>query len=254
MSDSNSIIESKLSENRRKESKGTSSKHSKMAEDLIQSVRQFESDSIELAKSSAKRAWIAAGTLLGLSVLLGLAIIILTPLKEVDYRLLSIDTATGHIDELRPLENSNNVSYGETMDRFFISKFIDAYEGYNWFTVQDSYDFIKLSSNDAVFSQYSNYIRSNSSPVEVLSENNKVDISDVSISFIPTNQDNILAHVSFTKTVLDVDDSLSRDFKPTKWKAVMSFDYLADISKESERLLNPLAFRVTSFEKDRVIE
>ena len=249
-----SDIDAALDNNLIKATEKPTAKHHKQADQFLEEIKQFEQDRVALAKSSASKAWkvaIGAGVL---ALVLGIAIVVMMPLKTVDYRLLTIDPQTGMTDIVQPLSDAKTLSYGEALDKHWLSRYIITRGSYQWQTIQDAFDYIKLTSRHDVFSAYNSAIKADSSPLRVFKEHKKIRMRDVAISFLPTTQDQMLAQVSFTRVVVSNDDTPDVSYEPTKWSATVTFDYLKDINKASERLLNPLGFQVTSYREDRVIQ
>ncbi|EOV0110330.1 virB8 family protein [Vibrio parahaemolyticus] len=247
-------IDTALDANRQKMTAKPTAKHQKQADLYLEEIKQFEQDRVELAITSRRTAWkIAVGACV-LAFLLTIALVVMMPLKTVDYRLLTINQQTGMTEIVQPLADAKHITYGEALDKHWLSRYIITRGSYQWQTVQDALDYIKLTSRSDVFSAYNTMLRGERSPVNVFKENKKIVMRDIAISFLPTTQDQVLAQVSFTRVVLNNDDTFDVSYQPTKWSATVTFDYLKDVKKESERLLNPLGFQVTSYREDKVIQ
>ena len=247
-------IDSALEHNHTKAEKKPTAKHQKQADAYLEQIKLFEQDRVEIAKENAKTAWKVATGSGVLALVLGIAIVVMMPLKTVDYRLLYIDPQTGMTQIIQPLADAREITYGEALDKHWLNRYVITRGSYQWQTVQDAFDYIKLTSRHDVFSAYNTQLRAKNSPVEVFKDYKKIRLEDVAISFLPTRQDQMLAQVSFTKVVLNSDDTPDTSYLPTKWSATVTFDYLKEIKKESERQLNPLGFRVTSYQENRVIQ
>lgn len=246
-------IDTALSENKEKAEKKVKPKHQKQADAFLDEMKKFEADRVDMAFKSKKTAWMIAGGASVMAILLAIALVVLMPLKTVDYRLLTVDQDTGIVDIVPTLSDAQNITYGEALDRHLLHRWVVTRNEYQWQTVQDSFDYISMSSSNSVFSAYNSYIRADSSPVTVFADNKMIKISDYVASFLPTKQNQMLAQASFTKQVVNADGTIDTTYKPTRWTATLTFDYLADIKKPEERLLNPLAFRVTSYSESKVI-
>lgn len=247
-------IDSVLDANRQKTETKPSAKHQKQADAFLEEIKQFEQDRVELAIQSRRTAWKVATGACVLALLLTVAVVVMMPLKTVDYRLLTINQQTGMTEIVQPLADAKRMTYGEALDKHWLNRYIITRGSYQWQTIQDALDYVKLTSRDDVFSAYNAALRAKNSPVTVFKENKKIHLKDVAISFLPTNQDQMLAQVSFTREVLNRDDTPDINYEPTKWSATVTFDYLKDIKRENERLLNPLGFQVTSYREDKVIQ
>ncbi|AIW17509.1 virB8 family protein [Vibrio tubiashii] len=246
-------LEKAFSSNREKMQAKDSKEVSNAAKSLIEQKMKFEEDRVELAKSDAKKAWkVAAG--FGVVAILSIgAVIGLTPLKTVVPVMILVDSLTGQTKIIDSLEDSKAVSYGEILDKYWTKQFVIYYNSYDWKTVQSNYNAVELMSDKSVFTPYSKMMQGKKSPVEILGDTNSINIKVTSITFLPSSQeDNMVAQVSFVRDVVDGNGVTAQKYKPTSWEATLTFDYLTDITTEEERLINPLAYRVTSYREDIV--
>lgn len=243
-------------ESNQERSKARPSKGSKKAVDnYLNEIKAFEADRVALAQSSAKTAWkVATGAGL-VAVLSLLAVVMLTPIKTVEPYLLKVDNATGYADVVRPLKDAEGISYGEVMDKYWLNQFIITRNGYEWETIQSSYNTMKLMTNVKVFGAYTRTVIGEKSLAKVFADKKSMRIEVQGITFLPsTDKYHTLAQVRFVRHVETKKGETDRAYSPTYWTATLSFDYEATIRTEDERRLNPLGFRVTSYREDRVIE
>jgi type IV secretion system protein VirB8 len=120
-------------------------------------------------------------------------------------------------------------------------------EGYDWDTIQQSYDAVKLMSGSSVASQYDNVINNKQfSPLFLLKQDKRVNVRILSVSFVDK-----LAQVRFIKHVQNMDGSPATDYQPSNWIATIAYDYDKTIQYEKDRLINPLGFEVTSYRVDQ---
>src|SRR5438105_1451905 len=89
-------------------------------------------------------AIIVAGVSVALNFLLGVAIVVLTPLKTVEPYVMRIHDG-GSVTVETPLADART-TYGEEADKFFISQYVVARESYDWNLAQRSYDIVKSYS------------------------------------------------------------------------------------------------------------
>ncbi|AXH60554.1 virB8 family protein [Providencia huaxiensis] len=220
-------------------------KKSQNEKQIFDAVKVFETDVIE---SKQKRI----GFLTKINIFQGVTIVLLagaliglTPLKTVEPFLLRVDNTTGYVDKVNPYEVKGN-TVNEAVQRYFLARFIENREGYEWFTVQDMYNFVEATSNKAVFDAYKNYMISNQSPVKVLSNRMKMLVKVNGITFL----DDSTAQIRFTKLITEPDGKAAVGYIPTKWIATLKFDFSKKITTEQERLLNPLGLNVISYRVD----
>lgn len=236
-----------LADNKGKASLDPLPAHHQATTALLSQIKGFEADRVTLAKQSATKAWRVA---IGFGVIATLAVgavILLTPLKTVTPYVLKINSQLGTTSVLSPLIDAQKQTYGEALDKYWLSQYIINRNGYNWETVQSSYNTIKLMSSNSVFKTYARYIRGKQSPVDVFGDKNVIKITINNVIFLPaTSTDNTLAQVQFTRQVLAATGEPVVGYQPSHWTATLTFDYRATVRS----LLNPLAFHITSYRED----
>jgi type IV secretion system protein VirB8 len=248
-----STIEKTFEVNQENTQKQPSKAVNKAVTDYISEMKKFEDDRVELAKNSAKTAWKVAAAFGLLALMAVCAVITLTPLKRIENYMTIIDPQTGITQVLKPISDAQNVSYGEVLDKYWIQRFIIERNGYEWETIQNSFNTVELMSNDKVFNTYSKLIRAADSPLEIFGDKKSIRVKVNGISFLPQNSESEkLAQVNFTRLVVSNDGATAIGFEPTIWTATITFDYGSSIKTEDDRALNPLGFQVLSYREDMV--
>lgn len=248
-------INETLAKNKGEASLSSKTPKNKNIDEYLAAMAGFESDRISLAKSSAKKAWQVA---FGFAVIAGLsiiAVVVLAPLKTVEPYVVRVDDATGAVKILRPLVEAESITYGEVLDKYWSRKFITARNSYNWETIQDNFNLVRLMGNRTVFTTYSTSVKSLKSPVNLFSDKKRIKIDIEDVSFLPNSDDTItLAQVRFSREVINITGKTDPEYDITFWNATITFDYLAEINTADERTLNPLGYRVTSYSEERVFK
>ncbi|WP_412497220.1 virB8 family protein [Vibrio fluvialis] len=248
------LIDTVLEENKERASLPENKETKAQVDDYLAQMKGFEEDRIALAKSDAKKAWrvsIAFGVIAAISII---ALMLIMPLKETVPYLLMVDQ-DGNTSFAKPLSDAEQVSYGEALDKYWVNVFLVARNGYEWETIQNSYNTVKLMSEEKVFVPYDTYIRGKESPELLFGENNSLRVVANNITFLPkTSEEFLIAQVQFSREVLNKNGLPDPLYKKTYWTATLTFDYLAEIKTEADRMLNPLAFRVTSYREDRILK
>lgn len=241
-----------LEENKSKAQSCPSKADNKPVDQYLAQIKSFEEDRVSLAKQSAKTAWKVATGFGVLAVLAVVAIVVMMPLKQIEPFLLKVDNSTGYTNVVRPLADAKGLTYGEVLDKYWLNQFVIERNSYEWETVQNSFNTVKLMSNRKVFASYSNYITSDKSPTKIFTDKRVIRIAVQGITFLPaTSKDQALAQVRFTRYIENNEGVSAIGYEPTKWTATITFDYQAPIKTEDERRLNPLGFQVTSYREDR---
>lgn len=225
---------------------------SKEAKRLIAESNKFEQSREASNRKLTKAACGVAAVSVGLNFLLGAAILVLTPLQTViPYVLRVHDGATGPgssgaVEIMQPLDKSLP-TYGEVVDKYFITDYVTARESYDWNLIQHNYDKVKSYSDASSinFKEWDGFIKSQKSPLAILKDKGRVDTSIISITL---DERNSVATVRFTKTVVAADGKPSINIPPTSWIATLSYEYPNPDLKPSERLLNPLGMKVPTYQ------
>ncbi|MHA6187812.1 virB8 family protein [Escherichia coli] len=208
-------------------------------------VKQFEKNEIATVQSKAKlltRLCVAEFVVIGL---LGAGIAALAPLKTAVPFVIRVDNSTGYTDVV-PQVNNAKESYQEVEAKYFLSQFVINYESYDWQTIQQMMDTVKVMSASKVFSQYNTAIRADSSPLNVLKDNYKMRVKIKSVTMLKPD----VAQVRFSKMILDSSGKPAPEYRMTDWIATIAFDFNKKIETEEQRLINPLGFQALSYRVD----
>ncbi|KPN72614.1 virB8 family protein [Neisseria sp. 83E34] len=224
---------------------GGKNARNKKALDFIDAAKAFEKSEIEMVRRNSKIAWRISGGCLLLVGLLAGAIAGLTPLKEVKPFVIRVDNNTGVTDIVTSVKKKEE-SYGEVVDKFFLSQYIRYREGYDWQTIQDSYDATMLLSAPTVQAEFSKIYHNNpDAPHLKLRGDYKVVAKVNAITFIGKT-----AQIRFEKQRIPVTGDLDKVIPAQKMIATISFDYTDKPFSEKDRLVNPLGFQVNSYRVD----
>ena len=74
----------------------------------------------------------------------------LTPLKETRPYVIKVDNNTGQTEIVTMMKNQEQ-SYGEVMDKHWLTRYVQLRESYDWVTIQDNYDAVMLMSSPLRF-------------------------------------------------------------------------------------------------------
>lgn len=225
--------------------KGQTAANNKKALAFVESAKAFEKSEIEMVRRNSRIAWRIAGGCLLLVGLMAGAIAGLTPLKEVKPFVIRVDNNTGMTDIVTTVKKKEE-SYGEAIDKFFLSQYIRYREGYDYQIIQDSYDATMLLSSPAVQGEFSKIYNNNpNAPHLKLKGDYKVVAKVNAITFIGKT-----AQVRFEKQMMPVTGDLDKQIPPQKMIATIGFEYTDKPFSDKDRTVNPLGFQVTSYRVD----
>lgn len=216
----------------------------KAASKFIQAAKDFEKSEIERVRKNIKIAWrITCACLLIMGLSIG-AIAGLTPLKTVTPFVIRVDNNTGATDIVTQLKTAEK-SYGEVINKYWLAQYVGYRESYDWQTVQSTYNATNLLSAPPVQSEFAKlYNKNPAAPHLVLKDQFKVIVKVSAISFIGE-----MAQVRFEKHLIPLANGVTKP-APQKMIATVAFEYQNKPLQETDRLINPLGFQVTSYRVD----
>lgn len=215
----------------------------------IAASRQFEGVMLEKQSRMTKAAWFIAFFFGLMAVMAIAAIIIMLPLQRTDIELYTLDKQTGRVEYVTRVKE-RDLSSETVMSAAFAANYVELREGYNYFSLQNDYDKVKLFSSDAVKSDYLAWFNSPQAPDVVF--NNAAHMATVQIisnvHAAATNPDR-LAQLRIKKTIRDVKSGRETD---EFWHIRLTYRYVphAELTT-SQREVNPLGFIVTSYQRDK---
>lgn len=173
------------------------------------------------------------------------AVAALTPLKTTELFVVRVDNNTGVTDIVTTLQHPEE-TYGEVIDKYWLAQYIRYREGYDWQTIQDSYDATMLLSAAPIQAEFSRLYKDNpQAPYKILKDQFKVVAKVKAISFVGN-----MVQVRFDKQMVPVAGDLNKTFPVQQLIATMVFEYSNQPQNEKDRLVNPLVFQVTSYRVD----
>lgn len=212
----------------------------------------FEVTVADLARKSERRAWWVAGTSVVMSMMLAGGYFYFLPLKEKVPYLVMADayTGTATVARLRGDWNNNQITASEAINKSNVANYVLARESFDLALLQlRDWDTVFAMSEAPVATEYrrENEAANPASPYKVYGKTKVVRVKILSIQLVgdpsktPTG-----ATVRFQRTLYDKSNGSAQPL-PTRF-ATMAFRYDPLLKfAEATRLLNPLAFRVTSY-------
>jgi type IV secretion system protein VirB8 len=209
----------------------------------LEESRGLERDYMAEVLKSRQVAWylaIGAGSLLAVALL---ALLFLTPLKTNTPYVLRVDNATGHVEVLTTLRESES-SYGEVVDSYFLNQYVLNREGYDYNTLQNAYNTTALLSDPEVQREYYALFEGAQARDTVLKDRAKIVVQVRSITPTPATG---TAVVRFSTQLKHSNGSI----EPLhNWIATISYTYKDATMISVDRRINPLGFQITSYRID----
>ena len=193
----------------------------------------------------AARAWRICYILAGFCLILGFIIVtfVLTQKKEIV--LIRVDNRTGEAEVLSQLKETSSTQ-DEAVEKFFTSRYLILREQYDYFSLQHDYETVQLFSSDPVRSDYLKIFDGSDSPDKIYGQNFNIKVDIISITISPATEPSRLASIRFRKTIFDIVNNKTREKFYTA-RIVFDFDPEKKVA-EKFRLVNPLGFRVLSYQ------
>lgn len=212
---------------------------------MINEAKRFHESDIERTKKVAKLAWYVAGSCMVITGLAVGAILGLTPLKTVEPFVIRVDNNTGATD-IVSIMKTRETSYGEVMDKFWLTQYVRYRESYDWETVQDTFNTTNLLSSPSEQTAFTQIYKDNpQAPHKILRDTAKVVVRVHAVSFVGN-----MAQVRFEKEVIPLNRNNVVP-PPQRYIATIAYEYKNTSMKDEDRLINPLGFQVISYRVDK---
>jgi type IV secretion system protein VirB8 len=151
--------------------------------------------------------------------------------------------STGNIDVLTSVKDANN-TYDEVVNRYWVAQYVRTCERYDWYSIGVDFDSCELFSTSDVFTAYSNRVKAKNGPLEMLKDKGRIDVRIVSVSFLDANT----ASVRFTTQKLTPAGENPDGSPLQRWISTIVFDFNAGLMTDQQRMVNPLGFKVHSYQ------
>jgi len=208
-----------------------------------QERRGLEVDVLDEVLGSRKVAWIlASAAALVAVVCLGVVVFVVHRYSQpIPEHILTINKDTGVVQEVS-LKKDQKDSYGKRIDSYWVSQFVIHYESYDFYSVQADYDAVGLMASAQVADPYQQQFSGKDAKDKRLGDKLT---TRVHVSSVMVNTDDHIATVRFTTQ----DKKRSRPLPGPKkhWIATIAYKYINVPMTASQRYINPLGFRVTSY-------
>jgi len=215
------------------------------ADVLSQEMSGAELDLMDEVLSSRQRAWrVASGSLVfSLACLLLAGTVVVEYSQPVPASILAYNTQDpASIQEVSLSEDKR--SYGETEDTYWLSQAVIAYESYDYTTIARYYDQVGLMFLGVASDNYKALYTGKNALDKVLGDTKTTTTTVISV-LLDTKTG------SATVRFKTVDHYMQRgvDEKPQYWIVTLGYEYRKVPMTSTQRMLNPLGLKVTSYTK-----
>ena len=205
---------------------------------------QFEKSKHDAQQRLTKMAMsfaIGGGILAGISIIGSAALVQLK--RPNPPAVLRVDDAHGTVDVLGAIPDGREL-FTQKYDRADLRRYVEMRESYDWETIQDMFDSVKLMTADKEQQQFVATYALPNAPQKVLKDQYRVLAHVGAITFIGAT-----AQVFFSKQLI----SIAGGTKPKTdyWVATIAYRHDKLPERRSDLDLDPTGFRVTSYTVDR---
>lgn len=208
----------------------------------------FESSVAYLVEQSNKRAWLIAFVSVFIAIISLLAVLLLTPLKTVEPYVIRVDNITGMVDIITTIDKEQ-ISENEALDKYFISSYVKAREGYFYEMLNNDYKYVQLLSSEDVANSYRTIYQGENAKDAKLKNNYQIEVEILSIVL---NESNGVKTSTIRANLKTKNKSQGGENKQTI-VITLAYDYFLGELKEESRILNPLGFKVLTYRIDEEI-
>jgi type IV secretion system protein VirB8 len=225
---------------------------SAVVEAYFREAESWDADRSRRLRRSATIAWWVAAAGWTCAIASAVAILGLTPLKQVEPFVVRVDSTTGIVDVV-PVY-AGRATPEEAVSRYFLAHYLTVCERFNFSTAESDYEecgaFHSAQRNQAWFSQWT--ATNPASPLNVYKDGSSVRVQVKSVSFFTRSSGlTDLAQVRYLKALRQAGGS---DEKFTHWVATLQFAYVEPAKDPKTRRWNPLGFKVVDFKAEPEVE
>ena len=213
----------------------------------LKEAQSFEADRAANATKSARIAWRVASVAGLIAVVSVGAVAALTPLKTVELRTIRVDNSTGIVDIVPRAEA--NASYEETVNRLHLANYVRSRERFFWGIAEYDYEFVATQQTPQLNQLWADaWTEANpQSPLNLYKDGTIIKADIRSIVFLTLGSGKSVAQVRFAKSARPGGSGADQT---THWVATIEYTYTGPSKDDKIRTMNPLGFRVVSYQKE----
>lgn len=220
-------------------------KHDPALEGYFEEASRWDADRVLRAQRSERRAWWVAGAGWAGIVLLALALMLLTPLKQVQPFVIRVDRSTGMVDTVPVYAGKDD--FPAAVTRYFLDQYVMVCERFDFATAESDYEecgALNAPQRNQVWS--AQWARTNpDSPLNRYKDGTTVSAHVIAITlFRHASGMQDLAQVRYVRVIHRAGGSARTR---TYWIATIQYTYTKPSSDPRDREWNPLGFKVIDF-------
>jgi len=201
----------------------------------------WETDLYGNLRASRTRAWFVAGASMCVSAILAAGMLLLIPQHQVQPYVITQDTTTGLMKEVRPLLRTGITENDSLIEAQLVS-YVQQRESYDFATVQNAVNTVWIQTVGPAREQWKPVLDASNpeNPVALYGQRTTVTARIRSVSRIGPNA----AQVRFV-----TDKRTAGAIEQEEWVSTIGFEFSTGEMTTETRWLNPLGFQVTQYHK-----
>jgi type IV secretion system protein VirB8 len=214
-------------------------------EQYLSEAASWDHDRVAMQRRSARTAWVTAGAGWICALMLGFAIMLLTPLKRVEPFVIRVDNTTGLVDVV-PVY-AGNAPMPEAVTRYFLDHYVTVCERFNFSTAESDYQecgaFHTAQRNQAWYAAWNK--TNPASPLNLYKDGTTLRAQVTSVSFF-TRADGVtdLAQVRYYQGKRQAG---SAEEARSYFIASIRYTFAPPSTDPEVRRWNPLGFKIADF-------
>ena len=208
-------------------------------ETYYQQATDWDVDQTQRSKQSEKKAWRVAVVTTAIALLSVASNFALFPLKEVEYRIICVDSVTGMVDVQRTTLDDAKTTQSEATDKYWLRRYVRTREHYLYDEYDVTYREVGLLSSTQEQKKWYAYFRPENASAPINQYSNKVRVKVKIRSVVMIGKG--LANIHFTKIMEQNGAAPTSSY----WVATVPYRYVNAPQSEDDREINPLGFQVT---------
>jgi type IV secretion system protein VirB8 len=211
----------------------------------FEEASRWDADRVRSAEWRARLSWIVAATSLLCMLASIVAVMLLTPLKEVVPFVVRVDSRTGIVDVVPTYDGTGTLD--ESLTRYLITHYIVTCERFNWSTAESDYEecaaFHGAQRNQKWAAVWTK--ANPASPLNTYKDGTTVRTAVQGVTFF-TRASGIrdLAQVRYLKAVQRGNGAAEQR---SYWTATIQYAYVAPAKDPKKRQWNPFGLRIVDF-------
>ena len=225
--------------------KDTKPPKNRAPQNFIEAAKDFERSKTEEMRKSRKVAWVIAGVTTAITSVSIIAFLVALLMRtEPEPVILKVDNSTGATTVMRSVKDAYD-KYDDVVNKYWLAMYVRYREGYDWYTISQQFESVKLMSENAIATEYENAVKAENAPLAILKDKAKIIAKINAITFIGDT-----AQIRFTTEKESISGENPDGSPVQKWIATVAYLYDAGQMTEQQRLINPLGFKVVSYRVD----